>query len=95
MSLYVQYMILCAQHLSGPGRLERNPQSCCQGSQMGCELLIQKMASVVEGPSFQTLLSLTSARVLSVMCQVLIGVLWEGMRGELEIRTYRTMMTVL
>lgn len=88
----LHFLFVCAQHLSGPGRLERNSQSSCQGSQMGCELLIQKIASVLERPSFQTLLSLTSACVLSVMCQVLTGALWEGTRGKLGVKIYRTVM---
>lgn len=71
-SRVLAFLFVCARHLSGPGRLERNSQSSCQGSQMGCELLIQKIVSVLERPSFQTLPSLTSADVLSVMCQACV-----------------------
>lgn len=99
---------LCAQNLGGPRRLERNSQSACQDSQMGCELFSQKIDPV---PARSERLSIPNhthmhthihrlsvtvyACVCWVSCQVSIGVFWEGTIGEQEVRVHRGVMTVL
>lgn len=89
---------LCAQHLSGPRRLERNSQSGCQDSQTGCELLSQKIDPVParsDRPSIPNSTVCVCLCVLSVMCQVSIGVLWGDTIGKREVRVHVRVMTKL